>query len=454
MATYTQTVTSKNSKFTAALTRKRSDGGIQLQSVVWPNGHIGSASTTQMGMFFAKVDANGHLTSEEQIGGVGLSGTNVIPTNREATPLGFPPNPWKPTQALTSYTKYFLLFKEYNGISNTWGDGVNNISGSSVDSFEFIALPAPSVSAVTQTSITVTTAASAGNNTYSVAVYPDNTSGAAVKTANMTVSGSTASATITGLTANTTYYVAVAGSPDLSGSGYVYGPTTAVTTLKNAPGQAAISLLGFATTTSLDVTWGAVSGAETYEYYRSTSSTAPTSSTTPTATGLTGTSATISSLSSSTTYYVWLRAVNNGGAGAWSAAKSATTQSAVTAPGTPGTPAVAKGAKPTREAVVSWTGAAANGGTVTYSILRSTTTTKPGTAYATSVTTPWTDTAADQGADYYYWIRATNSAGSTDSAISAKHTPQTLIVGGNRPKRIWVGGVEITGLWHGGNRIF
>jgi hypothetical protein len=443
MATYTQTVTSKNSKFTAALTRKRSNGDIQLQSVVWPNGHVGSASTTSFGMFFAKVDANGQYASEEQIGGVGLAGTNVIAANYEGKPNT---NPWKPAQTLTSYTKYFLLFKEYNGTNSAWGNAV--------DSFGFIALVAPSVSAVTQTSITVTTLVAAGGGTYSVAVYPDNTSGAAVKTANMTVSGSTASATITGLAANTTYYVAVAGSPDLSGSGYVYGPTTTVTTLKNAPGQATISALGFATTTSLDVTWSAVAGAETYEYYRSTSSTAPTASTTPTVTGLTGTSATISSLSSSTTYYVWLRAVNNGGAGAWSAVKSATTLSAVTAPGAPGTPTVAKGTKPTREAVVSWTAASANGGTVTYSILRSSTTTKPGTVYAASVTSPWTDTAADQGADYYYWVRATNSAGSTDSAISAKYTPQTLIVGGNRPKRIWVGGAEITGLWHGGNRIF
>ncbi|KMQ61566.1 hypothetical protein ACM46_16300 [Chryseobacterium angstadtii] len=66
------------------------------------------------------------------------------------------------------------------------------------------------------------------------------------------------------------------------------------------------------TADSAEISWNSISGATSYEIYRSLSNTAPNGSTPATITGLSGTSAIIQGLSPATSYYVWVRS-NCGG---------------------------------------------------------------------------------------------------------------------------------------------
>jgi hypothetical protein len=85
----------------------------------------------------------------------------------------------------------------------------------------------------------------------------------------------------------------------------------------------------------ITVSGGAVTGATGYELYHSTSTVAPNITTgiaTAVISGGATTTADITGLSGGTTYYVWVRAVNNGGKTAWvgGSAKNATTTAGLT----------------------------------------------------------------------------------------------------------------------------
>lgn len=128
----------------------------------------------------------------------------------------------------------------------------------------------------------------------------------------------------TGLTASTRYYYRVRGE-NTTGDG-PWRTVSAVTqaTPINAPGVP-VATLSFTVLRSVDVSWDAISGADTYDIQVSTSSAFPVGTETRNETGLTGTSKRITALTSGTTYYVRMRSVNAGGNSAWSAVVSGST---------------------------------------------------------------------------------------------------------------------------------
>ncbi|MDR1858300.1 MAG: fibronectin type III domain-containing protein [Treponema sp.] len=116
---------------------------------------------------------------------------------------------------------------------------------------------------VTSNSIVVTWTGISGVSGYTV--YAGTTSG------NMTQRGTptVASFAITGLTVNTTYYIAVS-ARNTSGEGDQSSPITATTKLPMPAGVIATPQAG---SNSIQVSWNAVSGAASYNVYRSSSAT-------------------------------------------------------------------------------------------------------------------------------------------------------------------------------------
>lgn len=150
---------------------------------------------------------------------------------------------------------------------------------------------------------------------------------------------------ITGLSSNTTYYLHVrAKNSDATGSStFVSGTTSQTVSIPAAPSPSwgNLTYAGSSLTTTLSpsaagnstktqswsysntvtfpVSWSAVSGATSYDYFFSASSTAPTSTTTPTGNttslsfSLTGSQSNRGTI----TRYAWVRARNSAGASAW-----------------------------------------------------------------------------------------------------------------------------------------
>jgi fibronectin type 3 domain-containing protein len=160
------------------------------------------------------------------------------------------------------------------------------------------------------------------------------------------------------------------------------------------------------------LTWTASSGAVGYKIYRNTtnsSSTAAqigTDSTSPynDATAVAG-----------TTYYYWLKAYNEGGNSGFS--NSDTGWRAVAPPSKPTNVSASDGTY-TDKVQITWT---ASSGATSYKIYRNTTnSSSSSTQIGTISTSPYDDTAATAGTTYYYWVKASNSAG--DSSFSSYNT--------------------------------
>ncbi len=162
------------------------------------------------------------------------------------------------------------------------------------------------VSAVTQTSATLTWTATTGATSYKV--YKNGSS-----TSYLTLTTNTAP--ITGLTASTTYSFKVS-AVNAGGEG-AQSTAVTVTTLPAVPAAPIGLAVSAATQTSATLTWTAATGATSYKVYENGSSTScltPTTNTAP-----------ITGLTASTTYSFKVSAVNAGGEGAQSTAVTVTT---------------------------------------------------------------------------------------------------------------------------------
>jgi fibronectin type 3 domain-containing protein len=155
---------------------------------------------------------------------------------------------------------------------------------------------------ITSNSITITWNSVSGATGYTV--YTGTASG------NMTQQGTptTASFTISGLTANTTYYIAVS-AKNASGEGAQSSPITATTANTTTKLPAPTGLVAAqSSSSSIQISWNAVSGAVSYIVYRSSSATGTYTSidTTP------GTSYNDTGLTVSTDYYYKISALTSG----------------------------------------------------------------------------------------------------------------------------------------------
>ncbi|MGC3996113.1 MAG: fibronectin type III domain-containing protein [Anaeromyxobacter sp.] len=170
------------------------------------------------------------------------------------------------------------------------------------------------------------------------------------------------------------------------------------------------TLSATASGTTINLTWAASSGATSYTVYRSTSASSGFASVgTSTSTGYSN-----SGLAASTTYYYYVTASNSSGTSAASPTANATTGG--TAPAAPATlTASASGT------TVSLTWAASSGAT-SYTVYRSTSAGSGFASVGTSAGTSYSDAGLAVATTYYYYVTASNSAGTSGASPTANAT--------------------------------
>jgi fibronectin type 3 domain-containing protein len=162
----------------------------------------------------------------------------------------------------------------------------------------------------------------------------------------------------------------------------------------------------------INLSWTASSGATSYNIKRATVSGGPY---TTIATGVTATGFSDVGLSASTTYYYVVSAVNSGGESANSTQASATTQA-----GVPAAPTGLTATAGNNQVALSWT---ASSGATSYNVKRATVSGGPYTTVASPTTASYTDTTAVNGTTYYYVVSAVNTSGESANSTQVSATP-------------------------------
>lgn len=216
--------------------------------------------------------------------------------------------------------------------------------------------------------------------------------------------------TDTGLTNGTvySYYVCAVN---------VNGQGSQSASISLTPGGAALAAPSLSAqssgSTSVSLSWTSVTGATSYNVYRST--TAGGEGSVPLATGTTSTSYSDSGLTSGTAYYYKVVAVGPAGEGAFSNEASA-------APGSTALPApTLKGTSGATTNALTWSAVA---GATSYNLYRSTGGSYYGTLYQQGLTvTTFSDTGLTAGTAYTYYIDAVNISGQGSQSNSVSLTP-------------------------------
>jgi fibronectin type 3 domain-containing protein len=165
----------------------------------------------------------------------------------------------------------------------------------------------------------------------------------------------------------------------------------------------------------INLSWTASSGATSYNVKRATVSGGPYATV---ATGVTTVSYSDTGLAASTTYYYVVSAVNAGGQSANSSQASATTLAGGSVPAAPtGLTATAGNT----QVSLSWT---ASSGATSYNVKRATVSGGPYTTVATGVTTTsYTNTGLTNGTTYYFVVSAINSVGESANSAQVSAAP-------------------------------
>jgi fibronectin type 3 domain-containing protein len=233
------------------------------------------------------------------------------------------------------------------------------------------------------------------------------------------ITGATSPAVQTGLSDSTTYYYIVTAVNSVGES--VASVQVAATTLTPVPVPTApaaptgLSASGGANQAT--ISWSAVSGATSYNLYRSTTS----GVTTSTGTKIAGVTSPYvnTGLSAGATYYYIVTAVNSVGESLASAEASATTNAPP--PAVPVAPTGVSATGGANQVSVSWS---AVSGAASYNLYWSTTsgvTTATGTKIS-AVTSPYVQTGLTAGTAYYYVVTAVNVSGESPSSAQATAT--------------------------------
>jgi len=363
-------------------------------------------------------------------GGAAISGYNVY---RSTTPGGEGSTPVKTGVTTTSFTDTGLN----NGTTYYYTVAAVNSAGTSPQSGEVSATPAPAPGTVPTAPQSLTATGHNGSVSLSWSV-PSSNGGAPITGYNVyrsTTAGgegntpvavgvTTTSFTDNGLVNGTKYYYKVAavnanGTSPLSNE----ASATPQATVPSAP----TGLVASAGNRNVMLSWTAPSSdggspITGYTIYRSTSPGREGTRVYATATSSTYTD---TAVTNGTTYYYRVAAVNAVGRSQQSAEASATPQPTVTAPSAP----QGLAATGSNQAVqLSWSAPASNGGAAvtSYNVYRSTTAGGEGsTPVATGVTTTnFSDSPLNNGTTYYYTVAAVNVAGTGPQSGEANATPQ------------------------------
>jgi fibronectin type 3 domain-containing protein len=301
---------------------------------------------------------------------------------------------------LVSSTPYFYRGKAFNSA------GVSGYSAvvSATTSTAAPAVPAGvTATAVSSSSITISWTAVTGATGYIIYGGTSLTSLAQLATATATTYSNT------GLTAATTYYYAVAATN--AGGTSAQSAGVSATTQSAAPSAPTGVTATAVSSSSITVSWAAVSGATGYVVYGGTSSTSLAQLATATATTYSNTG-----LTAATTYYYAVAATNAGGTSTRSTVVSAATQSA--APATPAS--LTATAASSSSITIKFTAVT---GATSYKVYSSTNNTTF-TVLATISTTTYTHTGLTANTTYYYRVTAVQSTlESPQSATVSAKTP-------------------------------
>ncbi len=346
-----------------------------------------------------------------------------------------------PSGTITGYTYYFSLYSAGSGLYST---GVAN-AGTSVaisslqSNTRYVAAAraintsgggagpiSSTINGYTQVAAPTNLGTGTNNETSIQFTWSDGTTGTGVAPSGYNIkinnadndgvsaidAGNNTSYTKTGLTQGQVYYFWVEARGNGPVSGYVAGG--AVYTLPAAPANFSISSV---TTTSITLSWDAVTSATSYTYYIGTSSSAAANNPT---TGHNSTSVTITGLLTNQRYYATVGAVNNQGAGSL-----ASIQNVYTKVGTPTSPTFTPNGGTPTSAPLSWT-APSDGNTPSSYHIRF------GTYYTGQAsdadhaannslspgnvgnTTSHTISGLTAGGTYYFWVKAVGDGSDSD----------------------------------------
>jgi hypothetical protein len=212
--------------------------------------------------------------------------------------------------------------------------------------------------------------------------------------------------TINGLTNGTTYFVWLKAKNSAGTSGF--SSSASGTVAPSAPGMPVITS---GAANQMTVSWTAVTGATAYEVWYNTVN--DTSSATKLGIDIIGTTCNISGLTSSTTYYVWLKAKNAAGTSGFSPSGSQTV-----IPDIP-VPFVTTG---TNQLTVTWTAVL---GATAYEVWYGTSgNSSSATKFGNDIIgTTCMITGLAGGTNYYVWVKAKNSGGTSNFSSPANGVP-------------------------------
>ncbi|MCL1920588.1 MAG: right-handed parallel beta-helix repeat-containing protein, partial [Kiritimatiellaeota bacterium] len=333
---------------------------------------------------------------------------NTADNSASATQIGTPTaSPYNDTTAVAGTTYYYWV-----KASNSAGDSGFSASAQGLRTVAVTIPPAPTgVSASTTYTdrITVSWSSATGAASYKVYRNTANNSASATQIGTPTASPYNDTTAVAG----TAYYYWVKASNSAGDSGFsasAQGLRTVAVTIPPAPTGVSASTTY---TDRITVAWSSATGAASYKVYRNTAdnSASATQIGTPTTSPYNDTTAV-----AGTAYYYWVKASNIAGDSGFSASAQGLRTVAVTIP--PAPTGVSASTTYTDRITVAWSSAT---GATSYKVYRNTANNSASaTQIGTPTTSPYNDTTAVAGTTYYYWVKASNSAGDSGFSASAQ----------------------------------